>query len=81
MRANVTKTYVKEIAELNAVIIQWAENKRIEHFLHEIELGATKFDGQKNTNYGAFTISSSFFIGGLGSRVLVEMENYVGWVY
>lgn len=41
------EAYNASLAELKAIMVQWAEDKRIEQFLHEAELGADMLDGQK----------------------------------
>lgn len=41
------EAYSTSLAELKAIMVQWAEDKRIEQFLCEVEQGAEKLDEQK----------------------------------
>ncbi|EGG4120367.1 hypothetical protein SI35_20910 [Salmonella enterica] len=41
------EAYNASLAELKAIMVQWAEDKRIEQFFREVELDADMVDGQK----------------------------------
>lgn len=41
------EAYNASLAELEAIMVQWAEDKRIEQFCREVELDADMVDGQK----------------------------------
>lgn len=41
------EAYNASLAELKAIMVQWAEDKRIEQFCREVELDADMVDGQK----------------------------------
>ncbi|EDT3576195.1 hypothetical protein NRX76_000353 [Salmonella enterica] len=43
------EAYKASLAELNGIMIQWAEDKRIEQFFREAELDVAMLDGQKKT--------------------------------
>ncbi|EAO8199359.1 hypothetical protein E2X98_18885 [Salmonella enterica] len=41
------EAYNASLAELKAIMVQWAEDKRIEQFFREVELDAAMLDGQR----------------------------------
>ena len=41
------EAYNASLAELKAIMVQWAEDKHIEQFFREVELGVAMLDGQK----------------------------------